>query len=97
MDDYAAEIHPKHSFAPIEKNGLSVPETAIHLDDSPTGPNEPLKIYRTRGPWAEPTEGLPGLRSDWIAERGDVEEYGGRSRNLLDDGNRAVKRGQASE
>ena len=97
MDEYAAEIHPKHRFAPIEAHGLSVPETAIDLDDSPTGPNEPFKIYRTRGPWADPTEGLPGLRSQWIADREDTQTYAGRDRNLADDGTRAVKRGKASE
>ena len=96
-DIYAHEIHPKHSYAPIEKDGLEVPETAIALDDSPTGPNEPFKIYRTRGPHAEPEVGLPSLRGEWITARGDVEEYAGRERNLLDDGRAAVKRGAASE
>lgn len=104
-DEYGAEIHPKHSFSPIEKTvesfgktfKLQVPETEIQLDDSPTGPNAPVRIYRTRGPWAEPTKGLEGLRSEWIEARGDVEPYEGRRRNLLDDGNRAVKRGEASE
>ena len=69
-DEYGAEIHPKHSFSPIEKTvesfgktfKLQVPETEIQLDDSPTGPNAPVRIYRTRGPWAEPTKGLEGLR-----------------------------------
>ncbi|WP_269507687.1 phosphomethylpyrimidine synthase ThiC [Corynebacterium faecium] len=96
-DIYAHEIHPKHSYAPIVKDGLEVPETAIALDDSPTGPNEPFKIYRTRGPHAEPEVGLPSLRGEWIAARGDVQEYSGRERNLLDDGRAAVKRGAASE
>ena len=96
-DAYAQEIHRKHAYAPLRKNGLEVPETAVHLDDSPTGPNEPFKLYRTRGPWAEPEEGLPALRSEWIHARGDVEEYEGRQRNLLDDGTRAAKRGAASE
>ena len=67
-DEYGAEIHPKHSFAPIEKQvesfgktfTLEVPETEVQLDDSPTGPNAPQKLYRTRGPWAEPTEGARG-------------------------------------
>ena len=58
-DLYAEEIHPKHRYAPIVRDGLEVPETAIALDDSPTGPNPPLKVYRTRGPWAEPEDGLP--------------------------------------
>lgn len=96
-DIYAHEIHPKHSYAPIKKDGLEVPETAIQLDDSPAGPNEPFKIYRTRGPHAEPEVGLPSLRGEWIAARGDVQEYTGRERNLLDDGRAAVKRGAASE
>lgn len=96
-DIYASEIHPKHRYAPLRVDGLEVPQTAIDLDDSPTGPNEPVKIYRTRGPYAEPEVGLPALRSEWIQERGDVEEYEGRKRNLLDDGTRAAKRGAASE
>ena len=96
-DIYASEIHPKHRYAPLRVNGLEVPQTAIDLDDSPTGPNEPVKIYRTRGPYAEPEVGLPALRSEWIQERGDAEEYEGRKRNLLDDGTRAAKRGAASE
>ena len=96
-DIYASEIHPKHSYAPIVEDGLEVPETAIELDDSPTGPNEPFRVYRTRGPWAEPEEGLPELRGEWIAERDDVEAYEGRARNLEDDGTRAMKRGAASE
>ena len=96
-DLYANEIHPKHSYAPITHNGLEVPETAIQLDDSPTGPNAPFKVYRTRGPYAEPEVGLPNLRGEWITARGDVEEYTGRKRNLLDDGRSALKRGSASE
>ena len=93
----AREIHPKHKFDPLVVGDLSVPRTRIDLDDSPTGPNEPFHIYRTRGPVSDPAKGLPGLRSTWIAERGDVEEYTGRERNLLDDGKRALRRGQASQ
>ena len=96
-DLYAKEIHPKHRYAPILRDGLEVPETAIELDDSPSGPNPALKVYRTRGPWAEPEHGLPPLRSDWIAAREDTRSYQGRARNLGDDGTRAVKRGAASE
>ncbi|WP_303049144.1 phosphomethylpyrimidine synthase ThiC [Corynebacterium sp. Marseille-P4321] len=96
-DIYAQEIHPKHSYAPIVRDGLEVPETAIELDDSPTGPNAPFKVYRTRGPYAEPEVGLESLRGEWIEQRGDTEEYAGRERNLLDDGRSAVRRGGASE
>ena len=91
------EIHPKHSYSPIIRDGLEVPETQIELDDSPTGPNEPFRVYRTRGPECEPEVGLPGLRSEWIAGRGDVEEYAGRERNLADDGKSAQRRGAASQ
>ena len=96
-DCYAREIHPKHSYAPIRAAGLEVPETAVHLDDSPTGANPPMHLYRTRGPWAEPEVGLPCLRSEWIAARGDVESYAGRTHSLADDGTRAMRRGAASE
>lgn len=92
----SGEIHPKHSYSPIREKGLEVPETEIQLDDSPTGPNEPFRIYRTRGPECEPEVGLPALRAEWIAERGDVEEYEGRARNLADDGRSAERRGAAS-
>lgn len=71
-DSYAQEIHPKHSYAPIRAGGLEVPETAISLDDSPSGPNEPFRTYRTRGPWAQPEEGLPALRSTWIDRKSVV-------------------------
>ena len=91
------EIHPKHHFAPITEDGLRVPETRVHLDDSPDGPNEPFPRYRTCGPDADPTQGLEPLRAGWIAERGDTEEYEGRRRNLEDDGRSAVRRGQASQ
>lgn len=90
------EIHPKHSYSPIRKHGLEVPETEIALDDSPSGPNEPFRIYRTRGPETDPTLGLPLLRTPWITARGDVTEYTGRERLLIDDGRSAMRRGQAS-
>lgn len=94
------EIHPKHSYSPIREKGLEVPETEIQLDDSPpTGPpNESFRIYRTRGPECDPTQGLPPpLRQAWIEERNDTEEYEGRARDLADDGKSAQKRGAASQ
>ena len=91
------EIHPKHSYSPIREKGLEVPETEIQLDDSPTSPNEPFRIYRTRGPECDPTQGLPPLRQAWIEERNDTEKYEGRARDLADDGKSAQKRGAASQ
>ena len=77
---------------------LQVPYTEIKLSDTPgVGPNAPFKDYNTEGPKCDPKEGLAPLRLDWIRDRGDVEEYDGRRRNLEDDGKRAIKRGKASK
>ena len=46
--------------------------------------NPPLRLYDTSGPYTDPSvktdvrQGLAALRRDWILERGDTEEYGGR-------------------
>lgn len=77
---------------------LEVPYTEIKLSDTPgVGPNEPFIDYNTEGPKCDPKEGLKPLRLDWIRDRGDVEEYEGRRRNLGDDGKRAIKRGRATK
>jgi phosphomethylpyrimidine synthase len=57
-----------------------------------TEANEPVRVYDCSGPWGDPTfkgdvtQGLPGLRRDWILKRGDVEEYAGRPVKPIDDG-----------
>jgi phosphomethylpyrimidine synthase len=54
--------------------------------------NEPVCVYDTSGPWGDVDfhgdvkQGLPPLRSKWIRERGDVEEYDGRKVQPIDDG-----------
>jgi phosphomethylpyrimidine synthase len=54
--------------------------------------NEPVRVYDTSGPWGdadfdgEVENGLPVLRAKWIRDRGDVEEYAGRTVTPLDDG-----------
>ncbi len=54
--------------------------------------NEPVRVYDTSGPWGDPAytgtveEGLPALRKQWILERGDVEEYEGRTVEPRDNG-----------
>ncbi len=75
---------------------LRVPFREIEL--SPTqgrkGPEEnlPLRVYDTSGPYTDPDaatnvrEGLPALRTAWVRERGDVEEYEGRAVQPLDNG-----------
>lgn len=58
--------------------------------------NPPVRVYDTSGPYTDPTyniditKGLPALRSAWIRERGDVEEYEGRTIKPEDNGFRNV-------
>ncbi|AUI53687.1 phosphomethylpyrimidine synthase ThiC [Arthrobacter crystallopoietes] len=92
-------FHPAHSLQYVSGADpeIRVPVTAIALDDSPGGqPNPSLQVYRTTGPGSDPVVGLPPLREGWIAGRADTESYGGRGRDLLDDGRAAARRGAAS-
>ncbi|MFJ5767779.1 phosphomethylpyrimidine synthase ThiC [Lysinibacillus sp. NPDC093210] len=58
--------------------------------------NAPVRVYDTSGPYTDPTykvditKGLPALRSAWMKERGDVEEYEGRTIKPEDNGFRNV-------
>lgn len=70
-------------------------EISLHETQKPDGskePNEPVRVYDCSGPWGDPdyhrdvTKGLPQTRRKWILERGDVEEYEGRSLQAADDG-----------
>ena len=54
--------------------------------------NVPVRLYDTSGPGSPPQVGLPPLRRAWIDQRGDVEEYVGRSAAQRDDGRAAVRR-----
>ena len=60
--------------------------------DGTLATNAPVRVYDTSGPWGDGDvqcnvrEGLPQLRRDWIAGRGDVEEYEGREPQPIDDG-----------
>ncbi|MBC9823001.1 phosphomethylpyrimidine synthase ThiC [Terrabacter sp. MAHUQ-38] len=78
---------------PSAANGIPVPFTEVTL----SGGNPPFRLYDTSGPGSEPEAGLPPLRAEWIAARGDVETYVGRERRLEDDGRSAQRRGAASE
>ncbi|KOP70695.1 thiamine biosynthesis protein ThiC [Lysinibacillus sp. FJAT-14745] len=54
--------------------------------------NAPVRVYDTSGTYTDPeykvdiTKGLPALRSAWIKERGNVEEYEGRTIKPEDNG-----------
>jgi phosphomethylpyrimidine synthase len=70
-----------------DRPGLRVPMREVLLT---TG--DRVVLYDTSGPATDPAyeadvrRGLPRLRENWVRERGDVEEYDGRPRDLLDDG-----------
>lgn len=79
------------------KGNIRVPMREIALEAS-TGrngeelPNEPVRVYDASGPYTDETyeadvrRGLPGIRSEWILERGDVEPYEGREIKPEDNG-----------
>nr|MDQ4008522.1 hypothetical protein [Actinomycetota bacterium] len=81
-------VHPAHRT--VHEAGsrpdIRVPFTEVTLEDSPgthgSEPNPPFRRYHTAGPGSDPHTGLPPLRAAWVAERGDVEEYAGRVRDL---------------
>ncbi|MBA3543211.1 MAG: phosphomethylpyrimidine synthase ThiC, partial [Chthoniobacterales bacterium] len=81
------ELHPE----------IRVPFRAISL--APTKdfsgnlePNEPVRVYDCSGPWGDPVQapdsaqGLPPIRAEWIARRGDVADYKGREIKPEDNG-----------
>nr|WP_312986902.1 phosphomethylpyrimidine synthase ThiC [Comamonas koreensis] len=78
----AGAIHPQ----------LQVPVRDIALTNG-----EQVSVYDTSGPYTDPAvaidvrQGLPALRAEWIAARGDSQYYVGRQRVALDDGG---KRGE---
>ncbi|MEM7768228.1 MAG: phosphomethylpyrimidine synthase, partial [Pseudomonadota bacterium] len=68
---------------PAAAPDLAVPHRLIDLHPSANEP--PVPVYDTSGPYTDPSvtidvdRGLPRLRTDWILERGGVEEYEGRA------------------
>ena len=54
--------------------------------------NAPVRVYDCSGPWGDPSyegtveTGLPALRIQWILDRGDVQEYDGRTVHARDNG-----------
>jgi len=84
----AAAIAPLPNSRKIHITGsrpdLRVPMREISQSDTPTGmggeKNPPIFVYDCSGPYSDPEaridirSGLPALRAQWIAERGDTEE-----------------------
>lgn len=80
-----------------EQPGVRVPMREIELSptkhaDGRLETNPSVRVYETSGPWGDPefhgdcTQGLPALRAEWIAARGDVEQIDGRKAQPRDDG-----------
>ncbi|GAB5456311.1 MAG: phosphomethylpyrimidine synthase ThiC [Henriciella sp.] len=69
---------------------LSVPRRMIDLHPSANEP--PVPVYDTSGPYSDPSvtidveKGLARHRTDWVLERGHVEEYDGRDVKPEDNG-----------
>lgn len=65
--------------------------------------NEPLRVYDCSGPYTDANHqadiriGLPANRKNWILERGDVEDYEGRSIKPEDDGYKTEKQPDQTE
>ena len=87
----STKIYVESDGSTINQNDhkLRVPFREISLTPS-RGPNGAVeenpaaRVYDTSGPWTNPDQrhdvrdGLPALRREWIAGRGDIEEYEGR-------------------
>jgi phosphomethylpyrimidine synthase len=86
----AQPTHPAHER--VLTGPLEVPVTRVHLTNGET-----FDRYCTSGPGSDPAAGLPALRAEWIAARGDTEEHPGRRTRLADNGRSAVRRGAARE
>ncbi|MDA7028212.1 phosphomethylpyrimidine synthase ThiC [Bacillus sp. CLL-7-23] len=77
---------------------IQVPMREISLSDE----NSPVRVYDTSGPYTDETaevnilNGLTALRTNWIKERGDTEEYGGRKVKPEDNGYKTEKQANTS-
>jgi phosphomethylpyrimidine synthase len=91
--DATIDPNALHSFKNSKKiyvegnNNIKVPFREISLSDTASQfgaeKNNPVVVYDTSGPYTDPAHqidirnGLPALRSQWILDRGDVEELDG--------------------
>ncbi|RIX44195.1 MAG: phosphomethylpyrimidine synthase ThiC [Rhodocyclales bacterium GT-UBC] len=86
VDEAAVQPLPNSRKIYVEgsRPDIRVPMREISQADTPTAfggeKNPPIYVYDCSGPYSDPAakidirSGLPALRAQWIAERGDVEE-----------------------
>ncbi|GAA2113716.1 phosphomethylpyrimidine synthase ThiC [Actinomadura alba] len=73
----------------------SRPDLRVPMREVPLTTDETVVLYDTSGPYTDPSyepdvrRGLPALRTAWVAERGDTEEYDGQPIGPQDDGRRS--------
>jgi phosphomethylpyrimidine synthase len=78
-------------YVPGTLDGVRVPMREIVLSNG-----ERITVHDTSGPYTDPEatvdvrRGLPALRGEWSAARGDTEPYPGRQHQAVDDGGKAV-------
>lgn len=87
----------------IYVQGKLHPSVRTPLREISTNDGARLRVYDTRGPWGDPRQtpnvehGLPALRAQWIADRGDTEEYEGREVRPEDNGYLSFKHAAQSQ
>ena len=70
--DYG-DAYPSSKKVYVEEGRVRVPMREVTLTEG-----EPVRLYDTSGPLgADPHQGLPDVRREWIAERGGVDEVRG--------------------
>jgi phosphomethylpyrimidine synthase len=91
VDEAAIQPLPKSRKVYVEgsRPDIRVPMREISQADTPASfgaeKNPPIHVYDTSGPYTDPAvkidirDGLPGLRTKWIEERGDTEVLAGPS------------------
>src|ERR1051326_6257324 len=73
-------------------SGKIHPNLRVPIREIAVSENAPVRVYDTRGPWGDPNyqpdvrQGLPGIREQWIMDRGDTAEVEGRQVKPEDDG-----------
>src|SRR5262245_59288829 len=79
------------------------PSIRVPLREIKTKDETRLRVYDTRGPWADPQQscdvrqGLPPLRLPWILDRADTLEYEGREVRPEDNGFLSFKHAAQSQ